>query len=269
MLVVLSALLFVLDSRGLLEKNVRYWLQAVVSPLQYAVSFPSQLFHKTVTAFTSQENLLKENKTLKAQLILLKLQNQRFLDLESENRQLRALLGSSKELQVQVKVAEVLLVASGPGSSEWVLDKGSEEGVYLGQAVLDAQGVLGQVTVLGPKTSRVMLINDPRSSVPVESLQTGLRSIVQGEDVGQPLSLAFIPKTEKVVIGDLLVSSGVGGRFPKGYPVGKISKVTDHVGDQFLSINVMPVAQLERQHFVLLLWPQGLAASSLQEGADV
>lgn len=242
-----------LDSRGYLTNNIRYWLQGAVSPLQYTVNFPSMLFHKTLTAFTTQENLLKENKALKAQLILLKLHQQRFLDLKSENRQLRALLGSSEELHVGVKVAEVLFVAASARSGEWVLNKGSYDGVYLGQAVLDAEGVLGQVVMVGPRTCRVMLISDARSSIPVESLTTGLRSMLQGDGIDNPLSLVFIPKTEKVVIGDLLVSSGAGDRFPKGYPVGKISEVLNRAGDQFLAIKVMPIAQLDRERFVLLV----------------
>lgn len=273
-LVALSALLLFLDSHGLVGKNVRYGIQSIVAPLQYTVNFPSNLFHKTLTAFASQESLLEENQTLKTELILLKLQQQRFLDLESENQQLRALLQSSQEAQIQVKLAEVLFVAAGVRSSKWVLNKGSRDGVYLGQAVLDAQGILGQVIMLGPKTSQVMLISDPKSSVPVESLTTGLRSIVQGEGADQPLTLAFIPKTETVAVGDTLVSSGAGGRFPKGYPVGKISAVTNHASEQFLSITVTPVAQLDHERFVLLLWPQGLSfsqpsSSEVQEDTDV
>lgn len=253
MLVLLSVGLLLLDSRGYLEHNLRYGLQRIVSPLQYTVNLPSMLFHKTVEAFTLHENLLRENKSLKTQLILLKLHQQRFLDLENENRQLRALLGSSKELLVKVKVAEVLFIAASARPGEWILNQGSEDGVYVGQAVLDAQGVLGQVIMVGPKTCRVMLISDVRSTIPVESLTTGLRSMLQGDGVDRPLSLTFIPKTENVNVGDVLVSSGAGDRFPKGYPVGKITEVINRPGDQFLSISVMPIAQLDRERFVLLV----------------
>lgn len=253
LLVILSMALLLLDSRAYLENNLRYWLQGIVFPLQSVANLPSKLFYKTLAAFTTQENLLKENQAIKTQLILLKLHQQRFLDLENENRQLRALLHSSEELHVSVKVAEVLFVAASAHSGEWVLNKGSEEGVYVGQAVLDEQGLLGQIIIVGPKTSRVMLLSDSRSSVPVESLATGLRSILQGDGVGHPLSLAFIPKTETMMIGDVLVSSGAGDRFPKGYPVGKISEIVNHPGDQFLSISVMPIAQLDRKRFVLLV----------------
>jgi rod shape-determining protein MreC len=211
------------------------------------------LFYKTLNAFTSQEHLLQENQRLKAQLIFLKLHQQRFLDLERENRRLRLLLNSTEKLKIAVKVAEVLFVAAGDRSSEWVLNAGKQEGVYIGQAVLDAQGILGQIIMVGPKTSRVMLINDARSSIPVESLKTGLRSMLQGNGVDHNLSLVFIPKTEKIARGDVLVSSGVGERFPKGYPVGKIIAVESGIGDQFLSIHVMPIAQLNHERFVLLV----------------
>jgi len=245
--------LILLDSRGYLEKNIRYWLQGAVSPLQYTVNLPTMSLHRTLTAFTSQENLLKENQSLKSQIILLKLHQQRFLDLENENRQLRVLLSSSEKLQVKVKVAEVLFVSAGAYFGEWVLNVGREDGVHVGQAVLDAGGILGQVTMVGPNTSRVMLISDSRSSIPVENLKTGLRSMLQGNGVNRPLSLLFIPKTEKVMLGDLLVSSGAGDRFPKGYPVGRISEVVNRAGDQFLAISVKPIAQLDHERFVLLV----------------
>lgn len=264
MLVCFSLFLFFLDSRGYLEKNLRAWLQGAVSPFQYAVNLPNKILDTTLSAFVSQARLLKENQILKTQLIVLKLQHQRFIDLENENRQLRTLLHASEDLQAQVKIAEVLFVASAESSSQWVLNKGSRDDVYVGQAVLDAEGVLGQVVMVGPSTSRVMLISDPKSSVPVESVQSGVRSIVQGDGVNQPLSLAFIPKTEKIAVGEMLVSSGVGDRFPKGYPVGTISAINDRVGDQFLSVDVLPVAPLEHERFVLLLWPHGFTPSATQ-----
>lgn len=249
----MSMILLLLDSRGYLENTLRYWLQTTVLPLQYAVSFPSDFFYKMRAAFVTQETLLRENKAFEAEVTLLKLRQQRFLNLENENRQLRALLNSVDESHLNVQVAEVLFVAADAHSGEWVLNKGSKDGVYIGQAVLDAQGVLGQVIMVAPKTSRIMLISDTRSSTPVESLTTGLRSMLEGKGVGQPLSLVFIPKTEKVVVGDILVSSGAGERFPKGYPVGKIASVRSHAGDQFLAIEVQPIAHLDREHFVVLV----------------
>lgn len=253
MFVFLSIVLLLLDARGYLTDKARYGLQAVVSPLQYTVNLPSTIFHKMVDAFVSHNRLLQENQALKTQLTLLKLHQQRFLNLENENKQLRALLNAAKELPVQVEVAEVLFVAANHHASEWILNKGARDGVHIGEAVLDSTGVLGQVIMVGPTTSRVMLISDPRSSIPVESVKTGLRSILQGNDANHWLSLLFIPKTEHVESGDILISSGTDNRFPKGYPVGKIGLVANNAGDQFLTIDVMPMAQLNRTRFVLLV----------------
>lgn len=245
--------MILLDSHGYLTKNIRYWLQAMVSPLQYTVNLPSMLLHKTVIAFNSHEELLRENQSLKKQVTLLKLRQQSFLNFENENKQLRALLNASQKLPVSVNVAEVLFVAANTYPGEWILNKGDHDGVYIGQAVLDASGVLGQVIMVGPNTSRVMLISDVRSSIPVENLRTGLRSILQGNDLSHPLSLMFIPKTENLDIGDVLISSGAGTHFPKGYPVGEVIAVENHAGDQFLTINVKPIAQLDHERFVLLV----------------
>lgn len=252
-LVFLSIALLFLDSHDYLTKNIRYWLQAIVSPLQYTVNLPSMLLHKAFIAFTSHEELLRENQALKTQVTLLTLRQQNFLNFENENKQLRALLNASKKLPVSVDVAEVLFVAANAYPGEWILNKGNHDGVYVGQAVLDASGVLGQVIMVGPNTSRVMLISDTRSSIPVENLRTGLRSILQGNDLNHPLSLMFIPKTEKVNSGDVLISSGAGTHFPKGYPVGEVIAVENQAGEQFLTITVKPIAQLDRERFVLLV----------------
>ncbi len=252
-LVFLSIVLLLVDSRGYVSKNIRYALQAIVAPLQYTVNFPFTLLNKTVDAFASHSMLLRENQRLEKEIILLKLQQQSFLNLQKENQELKTLLHAATELSIKVDVAEVLFVAANTHPSEWMINKGAHDGVFVGQAVLDANGILGQVVMVGPGTSRVMLISDVRSAIPVDSVHTGLRSILQGEGVLHPLSLMFIPKTEMVEVGDILVSSGVGDRFPKGYPVGKIVAVNNVAGDQFLSISVEPLAQLQRQRFVLLV----------------
>lgn len=237
-----------------MPQKIRDGLENLVYPVQMLANLPGELWDDAEFAFVTHQTLLQENAALKTEVILLKLQQQRFLDLENENRQLRTLLNAAQVLPIKVKVAEVLFVAGSVNSGDWMINQGSREGVYVGQAVLDAQGVLGQVVQVGPKTSRVMLLNNPRSQVPVESVQTGLRSLLQGDGVSQPLTLKFIPKTENIIIGDMLVSSGLGGRFPKGYPVGQITSINDDANNQFMTVNVAPIAALEHQRFVLLVW---------------
>ncbi|MCD8524744.1 MAG: rod shape-determining protein MreC [Gammaproteobacteria bacterium] len=232
---------------------MRYWVQTVLSPLQYSVGMPARVFYKTMQTFSSHQTLLRENKSLEMQLILFKLQQQHFQDLERENKQLRDLLRIAQGLSMRVMVAEVLYIAADAQGTEWILDQGETRGVHIGQPVLNVNGVLGQIVEVGPITSRLMLITDTMSGIPVESATTGMRAILQGQGAGHALSLMFIPKTEHVDIGDIFVSSGIDGHFPRGYPVGQVVSVESAPTEQFLSIRVAPAANINRQSYVLLV----------------
>lgn len=254
LLIILSAVLLFLDGRNLYTQKLRYMLNTAVAPLQYIVAYPSSLIHSLRTSVTTQKALIKENQSLTAQLLMANMRSQKLLFLEKENKLLRSLLNSSQHLDVKVKAAELMEIATDKTNSELVLSQGSQEQVYLGQPVLDAHGVIGQVIDLSASTSRVMLLTDSRSALPVENNRTGLRAILVGRGDGKPLSLEHVAKTEKMQAGDVLVTSGAGHVFPQGYPVGIISSVEQSNHSNFLEVNVTPSAQLQRSRFVLLVW---------------
>ncbi len=246
----------VLDQREHYLTPIRTVLTAAVAPMQYMVDIPVKFTGRLNINLTSHETLLTENASLRANQLLLQAKLQRLVALETENKQLRALLKSSPAVENQrIAVAQLLAVSTDPVMSEVVLDKGKNDDVYVGQPVVDANGVMGQIIQVGLTTSRVLLITDLRSAVPVQDARDGVRGIVIGQGNLAPLALTDIPDTVDVQVGDLLISSGLGGHYPAGYPVGVVSKVQHDSGEQFTNITVRPNAQLSRNQQVLLIWP--------------
>lgn len=255
LLVVFSITLMVLDTRVAAITQVRNALAVTLVPLQYMVSWPIHLIDDARNAFNSREALVKENLDLKAQQLLLKAQVQRLLAIESENNQLKALLRSSEQVQGKVLIAQLLAVDVDPLVHQVILDKGSRDNVYVGQPVLDANGVMGKVIQVTPFTSHVLLINDPHSGVPVQVTRNGLRAIAMGDNYTGKLRLVNVPQTADVIAGDILTTSGLGDHYPEGYPLGKVVSVNRDPGLQFINITVEPGAHLDRVRKVLLVWP--------------
>lgn len=246
----------VLDRRTHYLTPIRNTLSAIVAPIQYGVSAPIKWVETLNTSFSSRQALLAENSALRAQQLLLQAKLQTLIALESENSQLRALLASSPRMgNTHAIIARLLAVNTEPLISEIVLDKGQQDGVYVGQPVLDAEGIMGQVVQVGPLTSRVLLITDLRSAIPVQDSRNGVRGIVVGRGNLVRLALTDVPTTVDVKTGDALVSSGLDGRYPAGYPVGTVSHAHIDPNAQFTAIEVTPSAQLDRNQYVLLIWP--------------
>jgi len=235
--------------------QVRNALSMPIAPLQYLVSWPVQFFHSMGTVLSSHDSLIKENLDLKAQQLLLQAQVQRLLALESENKQLKALLRSSTEVQGKVLVAEVMSIATDPFVNQVTLDKGSSDGLFVGQPVLDANGVMGKLIQVGPLTSRVLLVNDPHSGIPVQITRNGMHAIAVGDAYTGKLHLVNMPQTVDIKTGDFLITSGLGEHYPAGYPVGQIISVVKDPGLQFATIIIEPSARLDRSREVLLVWP--------------
>jgi rod shape-determining protein MreC len=204
---------------------------------------------------STHDTLIKENLDLKTEQLLLKAQVQRLLALESENSQLKALLRSTSEIHGKLLIAQLLAVDSEPFVNQVILDKGSRDGLYIGQPVLDANGVMGKVIQINPITSRVLLINDTHSAVPVQITRNGIRAIAVGDSYTGKLRLVNVPQTTDVKAGDILVTSGLGEHYPAGYPVGQITNVIKDPGMQFTTIDVQPSAHADRSRQVLLIWP--------------
>ena len=162
----------------------------------------------------------------------------------------------------KTRVAEILAVESDLFLQELVLDKGTRDGIYIGQTVLDAQGIMGQVIQANALTSRMLLITDTRSGVPIQIVRNGVRGIVVGNGRQGDLSLINLPVTTDVQVGDVLVSSSLGARYPAGYPVGTVSAVLHEPGERFATITVKPSAHVDRSQPVILVWPAETVAVS-------
>ncbi len=204
----------------------------------------------------TRQHLLAENSSLRADALLLKAKLQRLVILQQENEDLRKLLNSSTQLGGKTVVAQLLAIDLDPLMQQMIIDKGNKAEVYEGQPVLDAYGVMGQIVTVGHYTSRVLLISDTRSAIPIQDSRSGTRAIAMGLGSNQLLSLIHVPETADIRQGDLLVSSGLGQRFPAGYPVGTVTKVSRAAGDAFMSITVSPSARLDKTEQVLLIWPE-------------
>lgn len=260
LLLILSMALMGYDHQTHKLQSMRSTLSTIVAPIQYSVNLPFKLAAWLHDSAATHSTLVEENANLKAQMLLLNSQMQKLMDLEKENNQLRALLESSPRTGERMLVAQLLAVNSDPFVHEVVLDQGKKQGVYVGQPVLDASGVMGQVVEVGPLTSRILLITDARSAVPVQNHRTGMRFIATGVPGQDVLRLQHVTDTADVKQGDLLVTSGMGLRYPVGYPVGTVRRVNRDSGQAFVDVLVKPAAYLDRSRQVLLVWPGNEAA---------
>lgn len=250
----LAISLIILDTHGNYVTRVRSTLAYVVTPLQNIVDKPTQWLSHMQSKIASRAALTQENANLRAQQLLLRARLQKSLALERENRQLRALLNSSTELnKEQLQVAQLLAVNIDRFQQHMILNQGQSAAVHIGQAVLDPYGVLGQVERVLPETSQVLLLTDRRSAIPVEITRNGIRAIAVGLGALQQLSLVNLPKTIDIRVGDVIVTSGLGRRYPAGYPVGVVQEVVRDPGQAFTQITVTPSAHLNRTRLVLLV----------------
>lgn len=254
-LAVLVALgLIVADHRYQHLGALRATLAVMVYPLQLLADLPVRLARNAQGRLADERRLRDKNEALRRENLVLNARLQQLLALESENMRLRDLLGSSFRIGERVLIAEILAVDLDPGRRQVMVNKGSSSGVFVGQPVLDANAVMGQVVRTSPVSSTVLLITDSEHALPVEVNRNGLRTIARGTGVGQDLELLHIPKNADVRVGDLLVTSGMGGRFPRGYPVARVTEVRHDPDDPFTVVTAEPTARLDRSREVLLVW---------------
>ncbi len=255
MFVIASIVLMTVDHRAGQLETVRSALSVVVYPLQYVVNLPVVTFEQFSQMVKSRKALLQENARLKREHLIISSKLQRFSILQAENQRLRKLLESSAHLHERVLVAELLAVELEPFRRQVVINKGSRDGVYNGQPVVDAGGIMGQVVHVGPFSSNVLLITDPSHALPVQVNRNGLRAIAVGTGQDTVLQLEHLPNNADIRKGDLIVSSGLGRRFPRGYPVGVVSSVTLQAGKPFAKVDVTPSSKPGQSREVLLVWP--------------
>ena len=265
LLLIVSVLLMVLDhQRGALE-SVRGTLSVVVSPIRFAVDLPFRMGYWVSDSLSTRKRLQKDNKFMRRERLENLVRLQRLDALEAENARLRALLDSTPDVADRILVARILSVDLDPFSQKLLLDKGGLHEVFVGQALLDADGIVGQVTRVDPLYAQAILITDPGHATPVEVNRNGLRTIALGTGDATRISLPFLPNNADIREGDLLVSSGLGGAFPAGYPVARIIDVDRRPGEPFADINAEPTGALNREREVLLVW-SGPAEDSEEEG---
>ena len=227
-------------------------ISLLTEPVNFIVSVPKNIYLWGTQSFESQEVLLAENNSLQNEINILEMQVQTLVALEAENARLRTLLNAAEALEYSVKTVEVIAQDSDPFNHHVIINSGSVHGVHVGQVVLDSKGVFGMVIQVSSLSSRVMLIVDKQAGVPVEILRTQYRTSAQGIGDIDKMELMYIPKTQDVKVGDLVVTSGLGGLFPKGRPVATVSEIqTDH--QKFFRIYIKPVASLETSRNLFLI----------------
>jgi rod shape-determining protein MreC len=252
--VVVSLMLMTVDHRQHHLESVRSALSLMVSPLQYMLGLPVDAGHWLGETLSSRRSLEEENAELRSRQLLQSARLQKMAALEAENARLRSLLDSSFKVGEKVLVAELLEVDFDPFSQEIVINKGSHDGVVTGQSIVDAEGVMGQVVHVAPFTSTAMLITDPSHAIPVVVNRNGLRAVGVGTGAADRLDIPNLPLNADIKEGDLLVTSGLGGRFPPGYPVAVVKKIERNPGEPFADVTARPTAHLEQSREVLLVW---------------
>jgi rod shape-determining protein MreC len=235
--------------------SVRHAFSFIVAPLQYAVDYPVRITSWIQSLISAKTALINENMQLRYQQTMLEAELQKLLVIQEENSQLRELLLTSSRTKIKAMAAQILAVDTTLARQLIILNKGKRNGVYVGQPVLDAKGVMGQVIDVGYITSTVLLISDTKSAVPVRNNRTGEYAILVGLNNMSQLSLINLPRTSSINKGDLLVTSGLGRLYPEGYPVGKVENVTSIPGEAFIKVDVSPIALLNKNRLVLLIWP--------------
>lgn len=253
-MILVSAALIAADGRFDKLAPVRSVIATGLGPVYWLGNAPYRFSDWFSGLFVSRDDLQQENEELKTRLLILERRALKYAALASENNELRRLLNSSEVLDDRVIVGEVVAVSPDPFSHEVVINKGSNDGVTTGQAVLDAEGLLGQVIQTSQFTSRVLLVSDSSHAVPVEVVRNGLRSILLGNGETDELELVHVPDTADIREGDMLVSSGLGGRFPRGYPVAEVSSITKEPGEPFVDIVAVPKARLNQSRLVLVVF---------------
>jgi rod shape-determining protein MreC len=251
---ILSIVVMVLDQRGQWLHQVRFLLQAAAYPLQLAVSSPTTAWAWVQESLQTREVLRAENERLRVRESGLALRALNYEGLARENARLRGLAHALPPVANRWLAGEILSVELTALRQRMLVDRGTANGVFEGQAVLDDAGVLGQTIHIGPWSAEVMLITDPEHAVPVQIERTGLRTIAVGTGNEAALALPYLPGNADVKPGDLLITSGLGGVFPAGYPVARVAEVHRDAIQPLAQVRAIPLAHIEYDREVALVW---------------
>jgi rod shape-determining protein MreC len=252
--VILSVILIFIDVRTSQLNSVRNIISSALAPVQWLSDVPNSIAFGIEQIFTSRESLEGELELMKDRMLVLQRKSQKLASVTAELNRLRELLNASRVLDEGVVVAELIGASPDPDNQYILINKGFQDGVYIGQAILDSDGLMGQVIEINEFSSRVLLVSDSRHAVPVQVNRNGMRAIAYGVGSLSFLELGNVPDTADIQVGDLLVSSGLGGRFPEGYPVARVSSIEHDSGRSFAQVKITPEAKLNRSRLLLLVF---------------
>lgn len=255
MYMLLAVVLMSMDQRGQYVPKVRSTMELAFEPIYALVGWPSQAWQSLAEQFAARNELIEDNQQLNQALLKNAGAIQRLAALEQENRRLRKLLSARQGRAYNFTFAEMIRVDLDPFSHKVWIDHGQEQGIVSGQVVIDGLGVVGQVERAFGGSSTVRLISDPDHALPVQINRTGLRSVAFGTGKTGQLIMPNVPQQADVSVGDVIVTSGLGDRFPPGFPVGEVEKIERDTGESFARAYVRPYAALDRGREVLVVEP--------------
>jgi rod shape-determining protein MreC len=261
----LSLTLMVQDHRGRHLEKIRSALNALAYPVLLLAALPARAGGAVLDWFTTEATLRDNNDKLRAERQMLLAQLQQYEALEQENRRLRGMLGSAARVADRAIVAEVLEANPEPFTRKIIVSRGSRDGVFVGQPVIDAHGIMGQVTQVASDHARATLLTDPGHAIPVLVVRSGLRAVVVGTGDQDRLRVPYLTAIADVREGDVLVSSGMGGTFPAGYPVAQVTRIVNDPNESFIAITAKPAARIGHGTQALLIWP---GAKPLKIGSE-
>jgi rod shape-determining protein MreC len=250
--------------------TTRSVLDTLDAPVFWLADLPMRLRDWSETHLQSRSRVLEENERLTRENLVLQGRSQQMAALQAENVRLRGLLNSTAMLRDDVLVAELIGVSPDPVRHQLVLNKGRADGVFVSQPLIDADGLMGQIVEVSDATSRALLITDATHSIPVQVNRNGVRAIAEGTGSLGALEIRHVSATTDIEVGDLLVTSGLGGRFPGGYPVAVVTEIERDPGKMFAHVLARPSAALDRSRHVLLVFATGAtgAAEDAEDAED-
>jgi len=251
----LAAVLMILDHRGNQLAKIRSALSILAAPVHFVAALPARAGAGLIDFFQTRDALRGDVERLQSEREILMARVQQQAALEAENNRLREMLGSATRVADRVLAAELIEVTSEPGTRQILIARGTRDAVTVGQPVIDAYGVMGQVTRVMHTTSQVTLITDAGHAIPVLVTRNGLRALVYGTGDQDTVRVPYLTALADIKEGDLLVTSGMGGTFPPGYPVATVTKIVNDPNESFLDITAKPTAHINYSKQVLLIWP--------------
>jgi len=240
---------------GQYRKKANDILSVISYPLVAIASMPAAVGEWVSDLFESEDDMQLRLQQLEDKQLVLQARLQKMESIEAENEQLRSMLGAAQQVSDKAMVARLVAVNPEPFTRKIVIDKGRKEGAFFGQPVISASGIIGQITEANLFDSRVTLITDASHAIPVQVLRNGLRTILQGTGASNELSASFLTRSADIRKGDVLISSGLGGRFPPNYPVARVEEIVSDPNEAFLKITTVPMAKLDHGRQVLIIWP--------------